>query len=88
MAQHLSQCDLSVSAFEEHSGIRIAWTYADSLFDAASIARLAESYRHLLQQMCSNPEQPVARLSWIEHQAQERLKNLRSRFKSASGTPQ
>ncbi|MDP5144805.1 condensation domain-containing protein, partial [Rheinheimera baltica] len=88
MPQNISQCDLSVSAFEEHGCLRMAWTYADSLFDAERIQKLAESYSHLLQQMCTNPAQPIARFSWIEHKVQDRLKDLRNRFKSTSGTPQ
>ncbi|WP_243746213.1 condensation domain-containing protein, partial [Tahibacter aquaticus] len=54
--------DLELAASESAQGLKLSWNYAKSLFDAATIARLGDSFGRLLQGIVTAPQQPVLQL--------------------------
>ncbi|TDR34079.1 condensation domain-containing protein, partial [Tahibacter aquaticus] len=56
------KCDLELQATETEQGLKLAWNYATGLFDAATIARLGDSFGRLLQGIVTAPQQPVLQL--------------------------
>ncbi|WP_267123008.1 non-ribosomal peptide synthetase [Xanthomonas sacchari] len=60
--------DLSVTVSEKADGLAVNFTYAASLFDAASIDGIIATYRHILQEFCRlAPLAQSAALSDIRH---------------------
>lgn len=51
--------DLDLSACETEQGLYLSWTFKRSLFDLATIQRLAQGYRLLLEQIVADPLQPL-----------------------------
>ena len=55
--------DLQLHSEEDHQGrLKLSFDYADELFDARTIAQLAEHFVDLLRQVCADPRQAVADL--------------------------
>ncbi|HSX60437.1 MAG TPA: amino acid adenylation domain-containing protein, partial [Tahibacter sp.] len=54
--------DLHLAIAESADGLHLRWLYADSLFDAATIARFAESFATLLSSIVDAPTQSVQSL--------------------------
>ena len=54
--------DLQLAAGEEADGLLLSWSYATSLFDAATIARMAASFEVLLRAIADDPRTAAARL--------------------------
>ncbi|MGY2180315.1 non-ribosomal peptide synthetase [Pseudomonas agarici] len=67
--------DLQLHSEEDrHGRLSLAFDYADELFEEATIARLAEHFVSLLQQVTNRPQQAVGELSLLtaSEQAQQR----------------
>ncbi|WP_353230570.1 non-ribosomal peptide synthetase [Pseudomonas qingdaonensis] len=59
--------DLQLHSEEDHQGrISLSFDYADELFDAASIERLAAQLVSLLQQVSTAPQLPLAELNLLD----------------------
>ncbi|AZE62385.1 non-ribosomal peptide synthetase [Pseudomonas synxantha] len=55
--------DLQLHSEEDRSGrLSLSFDYADELFEAATIQRLAEHFIHLLQAVCAQPQQALGDL--------------------------
>ncbi|QNH16239.1 non-ribosomal peptide synthetase [Xanthomonas sp. SS] len=59
---HSIDLDLHVAVTEDEYGLQFRWLYATSLFDAATIERMAESYLAVLAAMAEAPDQPAMAL--------------------------
>jgi amino acid adenylation domain-containing protein len=60
-----SKFDLTLSVRESAGGLRATWNYATDLFDAATIAHLAEHFHVLLEAIVADPERPVGHLALL-----------------------
>ncbi|HSX59051.1 MAG TPA: amino acid adenylation domain-containing protein, partial [Tahibacter sp.] len=58
----LAKFDLQLTAEETADGLRLSWLYAQDLFEADSIARLAAAYEDLLQAFVATPQQTLGDL--------------------------
>ncbi len=58
----VAKFDLNLAAGETPEGLVLTWNYAVSLFDPATIERLASSFTVLVDALVATPEQPCARL--------------------------
>ncbi|BAY23348.1 amino acid adenylation domain protein [Calothrix sp. NIES-2100] len=65
--------DLTLLMEETESGIRGALEYNTDLFDAATIARMAEHLQTLLVSIVANPEQQIAQLPLLTANEQHQL---------------
>ncbi len=65
--------DLTLLMEETDSGIRGALEYNTDLFDAATIARMAEHLQRLLAGIVANPEQQIAQLPLLTANEQHQL---------------
>ncbi|MHC8352108.1 amino acid adenylation domain-containing protein [Pseudomonas sp. RT4P38] len=66
-----TQFDLTLDTYEKRGKLHAALTYANDLFDAATIARMAQHWTHLLQGMVSDSQQRISDLpllEWAEYQ--------------------
>ncbi|WP_412765391.1 non-ribosomal peptide synthase/polyketide synthase [Pseudomonas sp. NGC7] len=70
---HVAKFDLALDTFEHEAGISAALTYATDLFDAATIERMAGHWLNLLVSIAGQPHQPVAGLSMLSPQEQQRV---------------
>ena len=62
---HAAQFDLSVLVRETSDGLRADFSYATDLFDRATIARLAEHWRAVLEGMVSAPDRRIGELPML-----------------------
>ncbi|QJE01528.1 amino acid adenylation domain-containing protein [Massilia forsythiae] len=69
----VTKFDLELSAAETVSGLVLSWNYADSLFDDATIARMADSFSVLLQAITDAPAAPVGTLPMLAAADRARL---------------
>jgi amino acid adenylation domain-containing protein len=60
-----SKFDLSAYVEKREEGLLVAFEYNTSLFDKATVQRLMEHYRVLLESMVANPDQPIAGLPML-----------------------
>lgn len=65
--------DLMMLAAEAPGGLAVTIEYATDLFDAATIARMAESYHTLLESIAAAPEQRVSDLTVLPETEREQL---------------
>jgi len=70
---HSAAFDLSLDTFESEDGLQAQLTYATDLFDAASIARMAEHWRNLLDDIVADPQRPIADLTLLGEAEQHQL---------------
>lgn len=68
-----TQFDLSLDTWEKGGQLHAALTYADELFDAATIERMAGHWLNLLRAMVADATQPVARLAMLSAIEQQQL---------------
>ncbi|NVZ72778.1 non-ribosomal peptide synthetase [Pseudomonas costantinii] len=63
--------DLQLHSEEDRNGrLSLSFDYADELFDAATIQRLAEHFVNLLQAVCEEPKQAIGDLKLMQHDEQ------------------
>ncbi|HEX7735073.1 MAG TPA: amino acid adenylation domain-containing protein [Ktedonobacteraceae bacterium] len=60
-----SKYDLGLSLQETPTGLAGVFEYNIDLFDAATIERMGDHLRQLLEGMVANPEQPLETLPWL-----------------------
>ncbi len=65
--------DIHLAVTENEDGLGLRWLYATSLFDASTIARMAESYIALLEAIVAQPQAPVQSLSILPVSDRERI---------------
>ncbi|MBT9574273.1 MAG: non-ribosomal peptide synthetase [Pseudomonas umsongensis] len=68
-----TQFDLTLDTFENGGKLHAALTYANDLFDAATIARMAQHWTHLLQGMVSDTQQRISDLPLLEQAEYQRI---------------
>ncbi|WP_448124939.1 non-ribosomal peptide synthase/polyketide synthase [Pseudomonas veronii] len=68
-----TQFDLTLDTYEQSGTLHAALTYADDLFDAPSIARMARHWISLLQAMVADGEQRVGELPMLAADEQQVL---------------
>ena len=61
-SRNTSRSDLSVFLSESPEGLVGLWEYSTDLFESATIARMAEQFRVLLEAVVSDPDRSVSRL--------------------------
>ena len=65
--------DLSLDTQESSDGLWASLTYATDLFEAATIARLAQHWQNLLEGVARDALQPIGELALLDHQEQVHL---------------
>ncbi|HEX7154384.1 MAG TPA: amino acid adenylation domain-containing protein [Thermoanaerobaculia bacterium] len=65
--------DLDLTASESPEGLLFNWSFKDELFELATIERMAESFRVLLEGILATPELPVRALSLLTAEAREAM---------------
>jgi len=68
-----SKFDLSVATLELHGGLPSMVEYNTDLFDEATIARMVEHLRVLLEEACARPDVPVSRLQMAPEEERRAL---------------
>uniref|UniRef100_UPI000B0B1E83 non-ribosomal peptide synthetase n=1 Tax=Pseudomonas sp. BIOMIG1BD TaxID=1758731 RepID=UPI000B0B1E83 len=68
-----TQFDLTLDTYEKSGRLHAALTYADDLFDAATIARMARHWTSLLQGMLADAGQRIGELPLLDVQEQQLL---------------
>ncbi|MEO4013076.1 non-ribosomal peptide synthase/polyketide synthase [Pseudomonas sp. P2663] len=73
-----TQFDLTLDTYdlntnEKRGKLHAALTYANDLFDAATIARMAQHWTHLLQGMVSDSQQRISDLPLLENAEYQRI---------------
>ena len=58
----VSKFDLELSAGETERGLALTWNYATSLFEAATIERMADGFALLLEALAQDPQQAAGAL--------------------------
>ncbi|WP_158206634.1 non-ribosomal peptide synthetase [Pseudoduganella flava] len=71
--QDTGRFDLELLAGERDGGLTLNWVYASALFDAATIAALADSFAVLLAALCADPACPVGDLALLTADDRARL---------------
>ncbi|MGQ5242499.1 amino acid adenylation domain-containing protein, partial [Xanthomonas arboricola] len=71
-AAQTSKYDLELTAWEHEGALRLSWQYATALFDAATIAQIADHYTTLLQAVLDAPATPVFALPMMHAQEHAR----------------
>lgn len=70
--------DLSLNITESAEGLLLSWEYNTDLFEAATIARMADHFNSLLEALLANPEENVFKVNMIsENEAAEIYKHLK-----------
>ncbi|MFP2898978.1 amino acid adenylation domain-containing protein, partial [Corallococcus sp. 4LFB] len=68
-----SKFDLSLEVWEQRDGLRCRLEYATALFDAATVARMAEHLTELARAVVAAPDVPVSTLPWLTPAAREQV---------------
>ncbi|SEB69854.1 non-ribosomal peptide synthase domain TIGR01720/amino acid adenylation domain-containing protein [Pseudomonas saponiphila] len=68
-----TQFDLTLDTYEKSGTLHAALTYADDLFEAATIARMARHWLSLLQAMLGDAEQRIGELPMLDAREQQTL---------------
>lgn len=80
--------DLTLDIFEQEDGLRINWIYAQSLFNAETIATMSEHFSRLLQAVITTPTSPIVDLPLFTDAQQQTWINTVNRCDSVGNTPQ
>ncbi|WP_243746215.1 condensation domain-containing protein, partial [Tahibacter aquaticus] len=65
--------DLQLVVAESAQGLRLSWIYAQSLFRAETIARMAQGFSQLLAQVAQQPQRRLDELEWLDAAASRAL---------------
>ncbi|HEX2091996.1 MAG TPA: amino acid adenylation domain-containing protein, partial [Longimicrobiaceae bacterium] len=65
--------DLALTVREGGEGLEAVWDYAADLFDTATLERMADCYRTLLDAVAADPERPVADLPLLGEAERRRI---------------
>ncbi len=77
-----AKCDLQLQSEEdEHGSLLLSWDYAETLFDASVVARMAEHFQCLLQQVVSDPQQAIADIALLSVAECQQLSSWENRAK-------
>ncbi|MDZ5637424.1 condensation domain-containing protein, partial [Janthinobacterium sp. GMG1] len=57
--QHTAQFDLMLNVEEDEDGLQLSWEYSTDLFDASTVARMADSFACLLDGALTNPQRAL-----------------------------
>ncbi|MEJ5061033.1 amino acid adenylation domain-containing protein [Pseudomonas sp. MYb330] len=68
-----TQFDLTLDTYEKGGKLHAALTYANDLFDAATITRMARHWTHLLQGMVGDSQQRISDLPLLEQAEYQRI---------------
>ncbi|MDR6918790.1 amino acid adenylation domain-containing protein/non-ribosomal peptide synthase protein (TIGR01720 family) [Pseudomonas sp. 3296] len=68
-----TQFDLTLDTYEKSGKLHAALTYANDLFDADTITRMAQHWTRLLQGMVSDPTQRISDLPLLESAEYQRI---------------
>ncbi|MHC8338371.1 amino acid adenylation domain-containing protein [Pseudomonas sp. HLT2-19-2] len=68
-----TQFDLTLDTYEKRGKLHAALTYANDLFDAATIARMAQHWTHLLRGMVCDSQQRISDLPLLETVEYQRI---------------
>uniref|UniRef100_UPI0021CE5802 amino acid adenylation domain-containing protein n=1 Tax=Pseudomonas paralcaligenes TaxID=2772558 RepID=UPI0021CE5802 len=68
-----TQFDLMLDTSDYEGGLSVSLSYATELFDRATIKRLLEHWRILLEGVCKKPQQRVSELPLLDEQEQQQL---------------
>ncbi|MET0849196.1 MAG: amino acid adenylation domain-containing protein, partial [Pseudomonas sp.] len=68
-----TQFDLTLDTYEKGGKLHAALTYANDLFDAATIARMAQHWIHLLHGMVADSQQRISDLPLLESAEYQRI---------------
>jgi amino acid adenylation domain-containing protein/non-ribosomal peptide synthase protein (TIGR01720 family) len=68
-----TQFDLTLDTYEKGGKLHAALTYANDLFDAATITRMAQHWTHLLQGMVNDSQQRISDLPLLEQAEYQRI---------------
>jgi amino acid adenylation domain-containing protein/non-ribosomal peptide synthase protein (TIGR01720 family) len=68
-----TQFDLTLDTCEKGGKLHAALTYANDLFDAATITRMAQHWTHLLQGMVNDSQQRISDLPLLEQAEYQRI---------------
>ena len=71
--QRVAQFDLTLTLAESGGELRGAWQYNTSLFDAATISRMAGHFETLLRSAVSEPRRPISSLPMLTPAESRRL---------------
>ncbi|HEK1011512.1 TPA: amino acid adenylation domain-containing protein, partial [Pseudomonas putida] len=82
-----AQFDLTLDTYQLEAGMGARLTYACDLFEAATIARLAEHWQCLLQAIVDQPQQCVAELPMLSAAEHTRLHQWNAPPRAHSGEP-
>lgn len=63
--KHTIKYDLELAASEQPDGLVLDWIFADSLFEQASIKKLANSFERLLRSVVANPDANIYELELL-----------------------
>src|SRR5207244_11326832 len=69
----MAEFDLTLNLADSEAGLLGALEYNRDLFDSATIVRMVEHYRTLLESMVADPEQTIGELQLLTVEEQEQL---------------
>jgi amino acid adenylation domain-containing protein len=73
-----SKFDVALFVAEGDERIMLSWHFKSDLFDAATIARMANHLERLLEGIVADPDQPITRLRLIDKKKHERIRRSRA----------
>jgi non-ribosomal peptide synthetase component F len=79
-----SKFDIALFATEFEGRVDCNWTYSSELFEASTIANMAEMYETLLRDALANPEARVSALTLVSAEQKKRLQAERQERKQSS----
>jgi amino acid adenylation domain-containing protein len=73
LEKHIAQFDLTLMMAEVDGALSTAWQYNTDLFDAATIARMANHFQTLLEGIVADPQTLISDLPLLTHSEQLQL---------------
>jgi amino acid adenylation domain-containing protein len=76
LARRQAQFDLTLDVTEGADGLRLVWEYSTDLWEAASVARMAQALEQLVIHMLSEVTRPIDQLPLLDASAQQQMLQL------------